>query len=192
MQKETKLPAHSSTHVPQENGACPAVLPPPPLDRIELNVSGRAGSLRQHAIWITGKNINYIEEQALNRIAKLIEDRALLPADVERALYSWGVSSGKNSLRYFLAIIDRLMDSAKVHSMQRRAAEVKTSNRDDGKVKKFNDHYVGEQFAEFLEKQGVRHRAGVNVSTGTLDVWADNVESLYRTYEKSLEKSHEG
>ena len=164
---------------PQGSGPAQAAPPRlPAIDRIYVSVAGRSATLRQHATWITGTGINFVEEEALNRVARMVDEQEVLGADVERALSSWATSSGKKAIRYFLAIIEHLMDDKKTRLANGRKASY-DPDLERGK-KLFDDKEEAGQFVAWLKGQGIKGWTGRD---GLL-VGADNVHELYKTFEK--------
>ena len=165
---------------PLADGGGSAAPPPPPIDRLEFAVAGRTGTLRQHAIWITGQNVNYVEEQELNQVARKVEEKLLGKDIVEHALYSWAVSSGKKALRYFLAIVEKKTDTRKVHAANDRKPSFDPNEGRDKKL--FADGKSAAEFVAWLKGEGVK--GSFRPSENGVTVFAANVESLYRTYER--------
>ncbi|MCL5266689.1 MAG: hypothetical protein M1469_01120 [Bacteroidetes bacterium] len=153
------------------------------LDRLVLKVAGREGTLRQHATWITGMGINYVEEQALNEVAKMVESQRLLATDVERILWKWATSGGKKALRWFLVVIEKIAEEKKTHVANVRKA---TSNpsAELGDQKAFTDKQEAALFITYLKCQSVH---GWISPSGTDKVvgGAPNIHELYKTFMSS-------
>ncbi len=152
----------------------------PAIDRLVLKVAGREGTLRQHVIWTTGTAINYIEEQALNEIAKRVEDHQLLTADLERLIYSWGMSSGKKAVRYIVVAVEKIADAHKSYaSNNRKPTPNPSADKDDQKV--FTDKVEAARFIEFLKAGGV-HGWIRPFGPDKVTVGATNVHELFKTF----------
>ncbi len=160
----------------------------PAIDDLVLTVGGRKGTLRQHAIWVTGMGLNYIEEQALNEIAKKVEDHRLLKVDLEKLLYSWGMSSGKKAVRYIVVSVENIADARKTTTANARKA---TSNpaADDGDQMVFSDKEEAARFVAYLKENGI-HGWVRPFGSDKVTVGALNVHELYKTYFKAGRAYH--
>lgn len=162
-----------------------------PIDKFKVTLGGEEMSLRQagHRL-LHEPSLNFLEERKLLGLVKLIEERKFTRTDLETALESWGLSRGKSSMNYFLAIIDRMLEEKKRYQLQHRPHESRTNRTDEKKIKTFDDDYEAEQFADFLRSQDVPHRYGRDPGSRQSVVYADNVHQLYKTFERLSNSSN--
>jgi hypothetical protein len=166
----------------------------PAIDRIELNIAGQKVTTRQAAMRILGRMLNFVEEQLLNHVAMMVDDRRMMKEDLERALTSWATSRGSKSVRYFMAIIDKSLEARKTEAGMRARAEARKHEeiKDTDKAKVFHDGCDADLFLDFLKKNGVPCRHGVDPGSKAYLVYADNVQELFKTYERACSERSEG
>ncbi len=152
----------------------------PPIDRIYFNIAGRSATLRQHATWIMNAGINFVEEEALNRVARMVEQQRLMATDVERILTWWALSDAKKKVSAFLAVIEKVADEKKAHiANARKATSNPSADLDDQMT--FSDKEEAAQFITYLKAEGV-HGWTRPFGPDKVIVGAKNVHDLYKTF----------
>ena len=163
-----------------------------PIDKFKVGLAGEEMSLRQAAQRLLHEpSLNFLEERKLLELVTLVGEKKLHRVDIETALQSWGLSRGKSSMNYFLAIIDRMLEEKKRSELQRRPHESRVNRTDEAKVKVFDDDYDAEQFADYLRAQDVPHRYGRDPQSHKSIIFADNVHQLFKTFSKSVGARHD-
>lgn len=151
----------------------------PLIDSVEVKLARETMTIRQAAIRVLGRMLNFIEEDRLTNIARMIQDRRLQTTDLESAFSSWATSSGAKSFRYFLAIIERKTTTRKVEESGKRPPP--RSQTPNGKP--FENAADANAFIVYLIDNSIDW--GEQKRDGVYYVYAPNVESLYQTYLRS-------
>lgn len=155
----------------------------PAIDRLEIRLAGEAMTLHQASIRILGRMLNFIEEDRLSDVARMLEDHRIQTADIEAAFNSWATSSGAKSFRYFLAIIERKTDQRKQHTASQRPAP--QSPAGSANEITFADPAEADSFQTFLILEEIAFREVRR--DGACFVYAPNVKALYATYKTKAE-----
>ncbi len=158
----------------------------PAIDRIEIKLARESVSLRHAAMRVLGRMLNFIEEDRLSGIARMVDNRHLQLPDVEKAFNSWATSAGAKSFRYFLAIVDNMAESRRVTSAARRPFT--PPKQEPPNQKFFGDEREAEQFTSFLIDQDVPSREFR--ADGRICIHAPNAQALYLTFLKTRMPDH--
>jgi hypothetical protein len=138
--------------------------------------------------------INFVEEQQLDLVAAMVDDQRMTKEDLERAVTAWATSRGSKSVRYFTAIIEKSSEAKKVRTGMQARLEARQHEeiKDTDKVKVFDDGCDADCFLDFLHKNGVPCRHGVDPASKAYLVYAENVQELFKTYERAGPERSEG
>lgn len=177
---QTAAASSCLTDRPAGHGPCHDQIPA--LDRLELNIAGKTVTVREAAVRILGRMINFVEEEQLNLVAAMVDDSRLQKPDLERAITSWATSRGSKSVKYFIAIIDKISDDSK-----RRSANDRKPTLPEIVIE---DKQEAARFLNWLKERHYKGRVGARGAATVFE--AQEITSWYSRFRQDAIKENNG